>query len=362
MHILFITRKYPPSTGGMENAAFELYTALSAVNDVTLVKWGGANKLLPIVYPWLFVQALASAIRRRPDIIYLQDGIMAPLGWLLKLLVRRPTVMTIHGKEATYANPLYQMIVPRFVVKQTLLVTVSNETKRIVQKAFPGTNPLVIFNGVTDGFYAPERRDAQYEAVAAALNMPATELKHYKILHTNGRLVRRKGVLWFVDEVLPKLVAERPVLYVVSGTGKDQELIETAIADRGMQKQVRLLGRVSGDVLRNLYNVADLFVMPNIPVANDMEGFGLVALEAASCGTPVIASKLEGIPDAIIDGYNGFLLEPLNVAEYVRVILRELNQPTLNPQTVRDFTLKHYAWTEMARQYDAAMQHLLVRR
>jgi phosphatidylinositol alpha-1,6-mannosyltransferase len=287
---------------------------------------------------------------------------MAPLGWLLKLLVHRPTVMTIHGKEATYANSLYQLVVPRFVVRQTLLVTVSNETKRIVQQAFPGTNPLVIFNGVTDGFYAPERRDAQYEAVAAAIGMPAAELKHYKILHTNGRLVRRKGVLWFVDEVLPQLVAERPVLYVVSGTGKDQEVIEAAIADRGLQKQVRLLGRVSDDLLRSLYNVADIFVMPNIPVANDMEGFGLVALEAASCGTTVLASKLEGIQDAIIDGHNGLLVEPLDAPAYVRVILRELQHPTLQPQLVREFTLKHYAWAEMARQYDAAMQHLLIRR
>jgi glycosyltransferase involved in cell wall biosynthesis len=359
MRILYVTRKYPPSTGGMENAALELYQALAATNDVTLVKWGGANKLLPIVYPGLFVQALVLGLQNRPDVIYMQDGLMAPMGWLLKLLLRRPTVMTIHGKEATYANPLYQLMVPPFVRKQTLLVTVSNETADTVRRAFPASNPLVIFNGLTDSFYTPDRRDHQYAAVAAAVGMKPEELKQYKLLHTNGRLVRRKGVLWFVDQVLPRLVAERQVMYIVSGAGKDQEVIESAIADRGLQNNVRLLGRIPGALLNNLYNVADMFVMPNIPVANDMEGFGLVALEAASCGTTVVASKLEGIQDAIIDGKNGHLVQPTNADQYTQVILRELHKPTLQADAVRRYTLENYSWVKVAKQYEAAMQRLV---
>lgn len=362
MHILFVTRKYPPSTGGMENSAHELYTELAKTHEVTLIKWGGANKFLPIVYPWLFVQALIAGFQKRPDVIYMQDGLMAPMGWLLKACLGRPTVLTIHGKEATYANPLYQAIVPRFIRKQTLLIAVSNETRQTAQAAMPGINPLVIFNGVSDKFYAPKRRDAQYAAVASALDMKPEELKKYKLLHTNGRLVRRKGVLWFIDEVLPKLVAKQQVLYVVSGKGKDREVIESAILDHGLQNNVRLLGKIPDPLLHNLYNVADLFVMPNIPVRNDMEGFGLVALEAASCGTTVIASKLEGIKDAIVDGENGCLVQPLDAQGYVSAILRELTRSSLGSQAVRDYTLAHYSWAEVARQYEAAMQHLIVPR
>jgi phosphatidylinositol alpha-1,6-mannosyltransferase len=358
MRILFVTRKYPPSTGGMENAAYELYTALAGTNDVTLVKWGGANKLLPVVYPWLLVQALVKGIQKNPEVIYMQDGLMAPMGWVLKFLLGRPTVLTIHGKEATYAHPLYQMVVPRFVRKQSRLVAVSNETKQVVQEALPGTDPLVIFNGLRDSFYSPDHRDMQYAAVASAVGMTTEELKGYKLLHTSGRLVRRKGVLWFIDQVLPKLVAQQPVLYVVSGQGKDKEVIAAAIADRGLQDHVRLLGRVSDQLLHSLYNVADIFVMPNIPVANDMEGFGLVALEAASCGTTVVASKLEGIQDAIIDGQNGLLVAPTDVAAYVTVISCELRRPSLSSQAVRDYTLSHYSWSETARQYQAVMQEL----
>lgn len=361
MRILFVTRKYPPSTGGMENAAHELYRALSAKNKVTLVKWGGANKLLPVVYPWLLLQAIVHGLRERSDVIYLQDGMMAPLGSLLRLFVRRPTVITIHGKEATYGNPLYKVIVPPFIPLQTQIVTVSNDTRQTVMKAMRGTNPRVIFNGLRDMFHEPTQRPAHFAIVAAAVGMQVDELKQYKLLHTNGRLVRRKGVLWFVDTVLPRLVdtAGKPVLYLVSGQGKDREVIEAAIADRDMQGNVKLLGRVPDELLHALYNIADIFVMPNIPVANDMEGFGLVALEAASCGTTVVASKLEGIQDAIIDGKNGFLVQPGDADAYAKVILRELKDPTLKPGAARDYTLAHYSWAETARQYEALMRKLI---
>jgi glycosyltransferase involved in cell wall biosynthesis len=212
MKILYVTRKYPPSTGGMENAAYELYKALAAKHEVTLIKWGGANKALPVIYPWLFVRALVIAWSKHPDAIYMQDGVMAPMGWLLRELTGRPTVITIHGKEVTYANPVYRVLVPSWVRKQSAAVAVSNETKEQAEEALPGLHAEVVFNGVSDSFYEPSH-DTALHTIATTIGMDVSELKQYKILHTNGRFVRRKGVLWFINEVLPKLVSERqPVL------------------------------------------------------------------------------------------------------------------------------------------------------
>jgi glycosyltransferase involved in cell wall biosynthesis len=357
VHIIFVTRKYPPSTGGMENAALELYASLAASHDVTLIKWGGSNKALPVVYPWLFVQALWHGLSRRPDVIYMQDGLMGPMGWLLKTLLRRPTLLTIHGKEATYANPIYKLIVTPFISRQSQLVVVSNETKDTVEKALPGMHPAVIYNGLRDSFFLPRGRGEHLAVIAHDTGIPLEQLRQSKILHTHGRLVRRKGVLWFVDNVLPHL--EKSVLYLVSGDGKDREVIQTAIAQRGLSEQVKLLGRVSDKLRDTLYNVADLFVMPNVPIANDMEGFGLVALEAASCGTMVVASDLEGIKDAIIDGKNGVLVKPGDANKYIEVINRELKHHSLNPGAVRDYTLSHYSWDETAAQYATLMQQLV---
>ncbi len=362
MHILFVTRKYPPSKGGMETAAHDLYTTLAANknNAVTLIKWGGANKLLPVVYPWLLVQALIAGFKNKPDVIYLQDGLMAPLGSILKLFLRRPTLMTIHGKEATYGNPLYKLIVPPFITRQNAVVAVSRDTQETIQRAFPGVKPLLIFNGITDSYYKPGKRNVQLSVIATAAGVDMEELRSRRLVLTHGRLVRRKGVLWFVDTVLPELIKTDPtVLYLVSGAGKDREVIEAAITDHNLGDYVKILGKVS-DVTRDaLYNVVDIFLMPNIPVANDMEGMGLVALEAASCGTTVIASNLEGIPDAIVDGKNGVLVKPGDVQAYTETIHRELQQRSLNPEAVREYTLTHYAWGERVQEYEAVMKQLV---
>lgn len=357
MRILFITRKYPPSTGGMENAAYELYQALGESNQVTLIAYGGSNKYLPLVYPWLLLRALGTGLRRRPDVIYLQDGIMAPLGWIVKAVLRRPTVMTIHGLEATYQNPLYKLMVTPYIRRATRLVAVSNETKQKVEQGIPGAHPEVVFNGLGDNFYDAKPRAEHLRLIATETGIDLTVLEQHKLIHTNGRLIKRKGVEWFVANVMPKLPSD--ALYLVSGKGKDQERIEAAIAAAGLEDRVELLGRVSDGLLHALYNTADVFVMPNIPVPGDMEGFGLVALEAASCGTTVVAAKLEGIQDAIIDGQNGYLVEPLNVTSWVGVLTRELAGRTLPAEQVRQFTFDTYSWHRTAEGYERIMRSVV---
>jgi len=362
MRILFVTRKYPPSTGGMENVAYELYTAWSAHpdNQVTLVKWGGSNKMLPVIYPWLFVRALIAGLNRKPDVIYLQDGMMAPLGLLLRLCVRRPTLMTIHGKEVTFENALYRAIVLPCIKRQNLLVAVSSDTERTLSQLFSEAHTALIPNGVSDSYYAPGKRTEQYKTLASVVDMNARELQKRQLILTVGRLERRKGVLWFIENVLPELSrANSSILYLVSGDGKDREVIEAAITERNMQAYVKMLGRTSDEVKIVLYNIADIFVMPNIPVVHDMEGFGLVALEAASCGTLVVAADLEGIPDAIKDGKNGVLVEAGNGVAFAQRLRRELRQRSVSSEAARNYTLAHYAWTKRAHEYEQAMQKLV---
>ena len=73
---------------------------------------------------------------------------------------------------------------------------------------------------------------------------------------------------------------------------------------------MRVLGQVSEALLVTLFQGSDLFVMPNIPVAGDLEGFGVVMLEAGLCGLPIVAAELEGIRDVVREGENGVLVSP----------------------------------------------------
>lgn len=352
MKVLYVTRKFPPSVGGMEKAAYELYIALKEITPVRLVSYGGPNKYLPIAYPWLFVRALAAVISWKPDIIYLQDGVMAPMGAVLRLLTRKPVVITIHGLEVTYENKLYKTVMKRAVPRLQHIIVNSDQTAKAVRAWYPSFEPTEVIYGVRDVFYRAEPADVLRRQLAVALGLPEAAFLRRKLLVTTGRLVERKGVAWFVDEVMPRLSTEMPgVQYLVAGKGPDYEKIRASIEQHNLSGHVMLLGYIPDEVRDLLYNVADYFVMPNVPVAKDMEGFGLVAVEAASCGTPVIASGIEGITDAVVEGKTGKLLPARDSDSYVQVLSHELTQPSFNRQSVRDYALKTFSWHKAAEGY-----------
>src|SRR4051812_13583006 len=108
MKVLFITRKFPPSTGGMERFAFELSAALADEADVSLVKWGGSKKWLPLVLPYLAVQAAWRLLQGGIDVVHAHDGVVAPIGWLLARCFGKPYTVVIHGLDITHPTWIYQ--------------------------------------------------------------------------------------------------------------------------------------------------------------------------------------------------------------------------------------------------------------
>ena len=118
-----------------------------------------------------------------------------------------------------------------------------------------------------------------------------------------GRIVPRKGLAWFAENVLPRLPED--VLFKIIGTVWDEDELRRALSN----SRAEYIGRVSDRALHHLRHRAAVTVMPNRHLDQaDMEGFGLAALEAAANGSILVASGIEGIVDAVIDGKTGFLL------------------------------------------------------
>lgn len=350
MKILYVTRKFPPSVGGMETAAKGLYDALRKEADVKLVAYGGKNKYLPTMYPWLVIRALFAAWKWHPDVVYIQDGVLAPLGWLVRGLGGRPVVVTLHGKELTYKNSLYVRTVLPALRHLDAAVVISERTKQLAEKALGGLPTYIVQWGVADTAYDSRPRTEIMKEAAAIVGISYSTQR--PLVFTSGRLIRRKGVLWFVDKVMPKLVKLHPdVLYAVVGKGPDYEEIVACVANHHLENNVRLLGYITDEERNVLYNAADLFVMPNIPVAGDMEGFGLVALEASSCGTPVVTSGIEGIADAVTDGRNGRIVTVSDADAFARTIAAELTKPSLNRAAVRHYVTSTFDWQKTAEGY-----------
>lgn len=345
--LLFIARAFPPTLGGMENFAHQLSESMRRQADVTMLVNRRGKKALAAFLPGALAFGSYLARKHRVQAIHLADALLAPFGYVLKKLTRLPVTCSVHGLDVAYPNRFYQSVVPRALAHLDLTMANSRATAAEVHaRAGEATPTTVIPLGVNP---LPEP-DA---AAIRDFRQRASISPDQRVLLTVGRLVERKGVAWFAERVLPGL--PEGTTYVVIGEGKEAGAIRAAASMAGVAHRMRMLGRVSDGLLAAAYRSADILVMPNVPVAGDIEGFGLVALEAAASGLPVVASRLEGITEAVQHERNGFLVTPLSVDEYLSTLTNMLR---LAPEDLRslgisysEFTMRTYGWEETARRY-----------
>lgn len=348
MKILYVTRKFPPTVGGMENVAAWLYEELAQRETVKLIKFGGANKYLPIVFPYLVVRAVLTGWVFRPDVIYVQDGLMGAAAPIFRTLLRRPVVMTIHGTEMVYKNPLYVKTVIPALRRVSAVAAISRATEEKVHEKLPGVPTRRINWGVHDDWYVPESRASVRKKLGDNLSIA---LGDRPLIVLVGRLVERKGALWFVENVMSRLREELPdIACIIAGKGKDYDAVATAIETHDLQDTVYLPGYVLGENLKYLYNAADVFVMPNRP-GFGFEGFGMVVTEATSCGVPAVIGNYSGVTDALVDGKTGWLVPVDDVNAYLEKIVSQVKKPSFKRADVRRETLKVYNWDKTAAAY-----------
>ena len=318
--LLFITRKYPPMVGGMEKVSFALAQEFAKNTNLHLVSWGYTQKLLPIFLTIALIKSLWIIPNKRIKNVHLGDALLSPLGLLLKKIYGVRVSVTVHGLDITYKLPIYQLVIPFCLRRLDKIICISNTTRNeCLKRGIPSSKSIVIAWGIhPESFLLPANKSALEK-------ITRRKLSDKKIIVTVGRLVKRKGVYWFIENVLPEL--NKNVIYLVIGDGVERERIQSLIEEKGYKEKVILLGKVSDLDLKVVYNTADIFVMPNIPVDNDIEGFGIVALEASSTGLMVIASDLEGVKDAVVNEKNGYLVETLNSTGFIRKLTKILNPP-----------------------------------
>lgn len=344
--ILFISRAYPPVTGGLENQNYELSLWLPKISDTYTIANRHGKMFLPLFFPYAKIKALF--LLKDYDALLLGDAVLSPLGFAMKMVYHKPAICVTHGLDLTYPLGIYQKLwVGFFMKKMDRIIAVGNETIEAgVRKGIPREKFIFIPNGVdTQKFIETHTREDLEKVVGE-------KLAGKRILLTTGRLAAHKGVDWFSENVMPKLPEN--ILYLIAGDGEKREDIEKIIKDKRLGNRIKMLGKVNDHNLKVLYNTADIYIKPNIKVPGTMEGFGLVAIEAASCKLPVIASNLEGLKDAIKDGQNGFLVEPYDSDGYVRKINELLANDNFRKdfgEKARAFIVENYSWEKISRRY-----------
>lgn len=360
--VLFITRCFPPATGGMERFAKDLSDELGKTNKLNLLEWGGSKLALFVVLPYFFIRSAWILATSKIDIIHAQDGVVSIMAMPLKVIFRKQMVVVIHGLDITFKNPLFQFLIKRSLGHAEEVLCISSAAKdEVIRRGISPDKVHVIPLGVTDELFMGDKKKARLSVMESIPGVHGDT----KILLSVGRLVERKGLAWFIKNVLPSIVKIEPnALLLISGDGPMRESIEQAIDDTGLSGFVHLLGRASDEMLKDLYNAADCFVMPNISVTGDMEGFGRVLIEAALCEVPVVASGIEGIVDAIHDGKNGTLVptsSPKAHADAINVILSDAKKATQLGKAAREYSIKTFSWPVIAAQYNTYYDQLTER-
>ncbi len=378
MRLLYVSQSFPPAkrplanVGGMQRVAVELYQALAQQPDIDLdaIVLRSSWRWHHIVgLGWLFTtyrQIRRKAGRREIDAVLFSSMVPAALATVLRRTLEPrgiPMAAIAHGRDVTQPGPYQVLLVRRILDALDAVLPVSRATgAECIKRGFPEDNLHVIPNGVDTGRFAPRTNPGtRRRALADALGDPRHPVPDEALLLCSvGRQVPRKGLAWFVDEVMPLLPDD--VHYWLAGDGPEADAIADTARRHGLTHRVRLLRRISDEALTTLYRGADHFVMPNVPIPGDIEGFGIVMLEAGLSGMPAIAARLEGIQDVITEGENGLLLESGNAWAFSEAIMAYYHdRPALEAASQRAarHTAETFSWAAIADRYVQTMRALL---
>ena len=375
MRILYVSHSFPlpgdplSNVGGMQRLAQGQFAALAEHPAVEMhpllleTSWKDTPYRMPRYLAGLLRQVPRIVRRERIDVVLHSSMVTAAVTPVVADAVRRAGAISAAvpvGRDVTLPTPPYQWYVRRVLRSLDAVFPISRATaQECLARGLPAARMDVVPCGV-DGelFETPrDRLAARRELLRSIGESPATVPDDALILVSVGRHQERKGFQWFTDRVMPRL--PRDVIYLVTGEGPMTPRIQEAIDRHGLHRSVRMLGKVAEAMLGRLYRGADLFVMPNVHVPGDIEGFGVVMLEAGMCGMPVLAADLEGISDVIVENQNGHLVPSEDADGFVGLVMRyraDRARVAAASRRAAAHTAGNFAWPAIADRYVRLLQ------
>ncbi len=305
--------------------------------------------------PRLFLPALGE---KRPVLVHAHFGVEAVYGMELASRLGVPLVTTFHGFDATLGlrgllaarkATWVQYLLKRRELKRrgALFIAVSEFIRaQLLELGFPDERIRVHYIGIDT---------AAFEPTGAGDDAPI-------VLHV-ARLVEKKGTVYLLDAFAGIAAKHSAARLVVIGAGPLRDALERHADALGIGARVRWLGALPHAEVRRWLQRAAVFCLPSCTAASgDAEGLGLVLLEAAASGVPVVGTRHGGIPEAVVDGATGYLVperDPARLADALDALLssRPLRQrlgAEARRLVQRDFDL-HRQTQRLERLYEAVL-------
>ena len=367
--VYLLTHEFHPQRGGIATFAEEIAAAAAGLGHDLEVWAPGLPAGSPTDKAWPFrvrrlpalrgthnfrcqVELTRELIRHRRQlrhaIVYLPEpGPMLALMTLQFFHAFRPRrlVLTFHGSEILrfHHRPSLRLLTRRLIRHADRISTLTHFTKRLLCARFPDATPKTFLTPgalrvgfATDGGPA---RPAPYGRT---------------VVLTVGRLHPRKGQLLTLQalQALPPALRAGLEYWIVGSASRPryEKTLREAATSAGLV--VKFLGDLSDTELDSVYDQADVFALTSIDHGHSVEGFGLVYLEAAAHGLPVVAHTVGGVSEAVVDNVSGLLVAPHHPSRLTAAFARLLTDPDLRHRlghAGRDWALRN-TWTRSAER------------
>ena len=332
-----ITNDFPPRKGGIQTFIEQLLSQQYPRSLVVFTSnWAGASEYDAMLsYDVIRIRGNlllptpkrireAKKLAKRYDCDQVLFGALAPLGLMSGSLKRfgiKNIVAITHGHEAGWAKiPLLRTLLKLSAAKVDVVTYLTQYTKEMILPLLKSETKTIQLTPAVDV--------TRYQPANPTLKMELKKNYHLEnnlVLLGLSRLMPRKGFDSII-KLMPKLITEFPELkFVVAGGGPDKDRLIKLAKKRNVSDHVIFLGSIPYDELPQVYQMADVFAMPCRTrfFGLDVEGFGIVYLEAAATGLPVIAGNSGGAVEAVLPGITGELAERNNLEKKLRQLLQD---------------------------------------
>lgn len=380
--ILLVTNDFGPRAGGIESFVIGLLERLPSGSCTVYASQQGDTSRYDlswdadhgvhvirdqsrILLPTPRVMREVSRVISREEVTHLWFGAAAPLALIFPFLKRKhPHVKGIaltHGHEVWWAKiPPFSLLLRFLAHHLDRIGYLAEYTKREISKGLRKIDEkklVQISPGIDIDHFTPVTDSKVVSDLKERLG-----LQGKRIIISVGRLVHRKGQDRLI-EALPAIRAEFPNAHLLLiGEGPYRQHLEGLVKRFGVADAVSFLGRLQWHQLPIHLSMAELFAMPARDRLGgfEVEGLGIVYLEASSCALPVVVGRSGGAPDALIDGETGILVDgndPAAVAQACMTILRDPIRAKQMGQRGREWVIAQWNWDHWAAKFQGALLH-----
>ncbi len=292
--------------------------------------------------------AIAAELAKREsfDIIHAHDWMTYPAGMAVAAVTGKPLIVHVHSTEfdrsGEHVNQMIYDIERAGMERADKIIAVSYYTRNIIISRYgiPGEKVEVVYNGV--------ERNGGWSLGHTGIN------RNEKIVLFLGRITMQKGPEYFLRAAQKVLEVMDNVKFVMAGSGDMMSRTISLAAELGIGHKVLFTGFLRGEEVRQIYKMADLYVMPSVS-----EPFGIAPLEALDHDVPVIISKQSGVSEVLT---HALKVDFWDVNEIANKIVAVLKHPSLQ-LTLRDqgnFEVRKLRWQDSARKCTRIYEETLV--